>query len=209
MTKQSTKNENENENENSFEYKLAEVSDEEIISILRYKEHFHKKAVKAAVKEALHRGIINSVDDLEKKKFQPQPLQPKTIFPIGTSDAYTIRIFKSLCRIAYGFGLLPIIYATFQFLHHNYINGITASLAGFAIFFIVYKLDTTLSRQYSNYLLLLNIGAAIIAILHLKSLGAPTAMDGFAISIVVIVILYITFYLRKLTHYFYKKNNAE
>lgn len=205
MTKQNTKN----ENGNSFEYKLSEVSDEEIISILRYKEHFQKKAVKAAVKEALHRGIINSVDDLEKPKFQPQPLQPKTIFPIGTSDAYTFGIFKSLCRISYGFGLLPIIYAVFQFMSHNFVNGIIASIAGLSIFFIVFKLEKTFSRKYSNYLLLLNIPAIILAILHLRSLGAPTVMDGFAIIIVIIVILYVTFYLRKLTRYFYYKNNEQ
>ncbi|HKK81003.1 MAG TPA: hypothetical protein VJ909_02070 [Prolixibacteraceae bacterium] len=205
MTKQSTKN----ENGNSFEYRLREVSDEEIISILRYKEHFQKKAVKAAVKEALLRGIINSVDDLEKKEFQPQPLQPKTIFPLGTSDAYTFGIFKSLCRISYGFGLLPIIYAVFQFMGHNFINGISASIAGLAIFFIVFKLEKTFSRQYSNYLLLLNIPAAMIALLHLQSLGSPTIMDGFAIMIVIVVILYVTFYLRKLTRYFHNKNNVE
>ncbi len=205
MTKQSTKK----ENGNSFEYKLGEVSDEEIISILRYKEHFQKKAVKAAVKEALYRGIIKSVNDLEKKEFQPQPLQPKTIFPLGTSDAYTFGIFKSLCRISYGFGLLPIVYATFQFLRHHYVNGITASLAGIAIIFIVYKLEKTLSRQYSNYLLLLNIPAVIIAVLHLQSLRAPTIMDGFAISIVIAVIVYVTLYLRKLTRYFNMRNNEK
>jgi putative effector of murein hydrolase LrgA (UPF0299 family) len=205
MTKQSTKN----ENGNSFEYRLREVSDEEIISILRYKEHFQKKAVKAAVKEALHRGIINSIDDLEKPKFQPQPLQPKTIFPIGTSDAYTFGIFKSLCRISYGFGLLPIIYAVFQFMHHHFINGIVASIAGLAIFFIVFKLEKSIKRTYSNYLLLLNIPAVILAVLHLKSLGSPTIMDGFAIIIVIVVILYVTFYLRKLTRYFNHKNKEK
>lgn len=205
MTKQSTKN----ENGNSFEYKLSEVSDEEIISILQYKEHFQKKAVKAAVKEALHRGIINSVNDLEKQKFQPPHLQPKTIFPIGTSDVYTFGIFKSLCRISYGFGLLPIVYAVFQFMHHNFINGILTTIAGLTIFLIVFKLEKTFSRKYSNYLLLLNIPAVIIASMHLKSLGAPTVMDGFAIMIVIVVILYVTFYLRKLTRYFYYKNNEK
>ncbi|MDA3927928.1 MAG: hypothetical protein PF541_03155 [Prolixibacteraceae bacterium] len=121
---------------NSFEYKLREVSDEEIISILQYRDHFQAQAVKAALKEALKRGIISDISDLDKEEFQPKPLASRSLFPLGNTEMQNIAIFKSLCRIFYGFGLLPIIFGFIQISKHITINSIAAIVTGIVIIFI-------------------------------------------------------------------------
>ena len=108
-----------NNEENSFEYRLKEVSDEEIISILSYREHFQQQAVKAAIKEALKRGIITSIDDLNSDKFKPQEVPSSSLFPISISEPQNFAIFRSLCRIFYGIGLIPVIYGIFQITDKN------------------------------------------------------------------------------------------
>lgn len=192
-----------NDNGNSFEYRLREVSDEEIISILSYRDHFQPSAVKAAIKEALKRGIINSVDDLNDPKFQPQELPARSLFPLATSEAQNIGVFKSLCRIFYGFGLLPIIYAILN-ISKNPFNAIAAFLAGAIIIFIANRLEKTMKPFFANMILAINVPAIGFAIYTLTLSGNPTTMDGVAISIVILVLLYTTFYANKLTSHFNK-----
>ena len=200
----------ENKNDdNSYEYKLREVSNEQIISILQYRNHFQPLAVEAAINEALKRNIISSVNDLNKKAFQPQPVRFRSLFPIGTSNAHTFAIFKSLCRIFYGFGLLPAIFSLVQFTNHKIYSGLIALVFASSVFYIVNRLEKTLKPIYSTLIMGLNIPAIAYAFYYLASKGIPSIMDAFAISIVIIVLLYTTSYLNKLTIYFNKGNNKE
>jgi hypothetical protein len=193
-----------NDHGNSFEYRLREVSDEEIINILTYKEHFQPHAVKAAIKEALKRGIISSVADLESDKFKPQPLPPKSMFPISVEEGHNIAIFKSLCRITYGFSIIPIVYGILEFAKQNFIVAIAAIIIGFTIVFMTYNLEKKRQLIFSQLLLSLNIPSAGYALYYLISLGKPTMMDIFTALIIVMVILYTTLYLQKLNRHFNK-----
>ncbi|MFA9390646.1 MAG: hypothetical protein ACERKD_12610 [Prolixibacteraceae bacterium] len=187
---------------NSFEYRLREVSDDEIISILRFREHFQKPAVKAAIKEALKRGIIQSLDDLNGENFQPQALAPRSLFPIGLSELQNVGIFKSLCRIFYGYGLLPIIYGVMQLTRHFSFGAIAAILTGIIVIYFSYQLEKTRKPFYSNLILGLNLPAMGFAIYYLTSTGNPSTMDAVAIGIVLLVMLYTTFYANKLASHF-------
>lgn len=189
-------------NDESFEYRLKELSDEEIISILRYREQFKPQAVKDAIKEALKRGIINSVDDLNTEQFSPLPLQARSLFPLGVNKAYTYAIFKSLCRIFYAFGLIPIIYGVFKFLEAKFIFGLSGILMGLMVIYIVYKLEKQILILWANIIVLLNIPAVVMAFFFLKNKINLVAMDVFSIIVVVLILLYTSFYLKKLTAYF-------
>ena len=199
----------EKDNGNSFEYRLREVSDNEIITILKHREHFQKQAVKAAIKEALKRGIIQSVDDLNSKAFQPEPLPPRSLFPIGLNELQNVGIFKSLCRIFYGFGLLPILYGVFQFRKESFLGSIAAILTGIIIIFVANRLEKTQKPLYSNLILALNLPAMGFGIFYLTSTGNPSTMDTVAIAIVLIVMLYTTFYAYKLASHFNKNNSGD
>lgn len=197
------------DNGNSFEYRLKEVSDEEIISILRFREHFQQQAVKAAIKEALKRGLIASIDDLNSDEFQPQPLQARSLFPLGSTKKHTFAIFKSLCRIYYGYGMLPVVFGVVQFTNHKPLSAIIALLIGVIVIFIVNRLDKTVKPFYSNLLMAMNVPVIGFAIYYLTALGTHTTMDAVAIAIVLLVLLYTTFYINKLTSHFNIDKNEE
>lgn len=196
-------------NGNSFEYRLREVSDEEIISILRYREHFQPNAVKAAIKEALKRKIINSLEDLDKEEFKPQPIPPRSLFPLGNTEMQNIAIFKSLCRIFYGFGLLPVIFGVFRIVDNFNLGALAAIFTGILIIYIANRLEKTRRPFFSNLLLALNLPALGFAIYYLTVSGNPSTMDAVAIAIVLLVMLYTTFFANKLTSHFNSKEQAD
>ena len=127
---------------NSFEYRLKEVSDEEIVSILRYRDHYQPQAVKAAVREALKRGIIESVDDLEKDEFKSQPIPSKSLFPISSVEAQNESLFKSLCRLCYVFGIVPAIFGVLEVVNHRLPMGLIALIISISIIYITYKIKS-------------------------------------------------------------------
>jgi hypothetical protein len=190
-----------NDQDNSFEYRLKEVSDEEIISILRYREHFNPQAVKAAVKEALKRGLIESVDDLNKPDFSPLPIPPRSIFPIGANRTYTFAIFKSLCRIYYGFALIPFIYGIFSIVGGTVFIGLAAIIAAIGVMFVINRLEKKVELFWANTLVFVNLPAIAWGTFYLSFKSNLAIMDIFSVAVVVIVLLYSSIYLRKLTNF--------
>lgn len=194
-----------NDNGNSFEYRLKEVSDEEIITILRYREHYQLHAAKAAIKEALKRGIISSIDELEKDDFKPQPLPPKSLFPISSVESQNIAIFKSLCRTNYLFAIIPVVFAVFQAVNHSYIIAVISFLFSLPILFYTYKLEKERKTLFAQLLLLIYVPLIGFAIYNL-SRNKPTTMDLVFTIVFIVVIMYTTFYLNKLSNYFTKNS---
>lgn len=191
-------------NNNSFEYRLRKMNNEELISILKFRDQFQKHAVKAAIKEALNRGIINSIDDLNSAAFSPEPIPPKSLFPIGMSFAQNLGIFKSLCRIFYIFGMLPIIFGIFQLRSGATLIPILAIFSGVLIFIVVNRFEKTRKPVFVNLILAFNIPAIFIGFFYFKSLQNPARMDTVSIVIVILVILYTTLYASKLASHLNK-----
>jgi len=183
---------------NSFEYRLKEVSDEEIVSILKFREHYQPQVAKAAIREALKRGIIESIEDLEKDEFTPQAI-PRSIFPISSIESQNRSIFKSLSRICYMFGIFPSIYGVLQIANHRITMGIIALITGISILFITFKLDKERKLFLSQLLLVFNAPAIGFATYWLSSTENLSKMDVVVTILFVIVFLYTTFYLYKLT----------
>ncbi|HOO84953.1 MAG TPA: hypothetical protein PLS94_10335 [Prolixibacteraceae bacterium] len=189
-------------NNESFEYRLKEVSDDEIISILRYREHFKQQAVKDAIREAFKRGIISDIEDLNKPEFMPQELQTRSLFPLGATKPYTFAIFKSLCRIFYGFSLIPVLFGILQLTSRNFFEGALAIIVGAIVFYIVNRLEKKLLPIYANILLFMNIPAFVVAFFFLNYRANSSIMDIFSIIVVLLILLYTSLYLKKLTNYF-------
>ncbi|MGF7138434.1 hypothetical protein [Roseimarinus sediminis] len=198
-----------NDNGNSFEYRLREVSDEEIINIIRYRNHYQPHAFKAAIKEALKRGIIQTIDDLDKDEFLPIPVQTWSLFPLGTSKTHTLALFKSLCRTYYGIALIPLIYGVFALFRGNFVPGIATLLTTLIIIFLIYQLEKNISPFIAHLLLALNVPVIGYAVYYLSTNGNQNTMDAVAIAIVVLVLLYTSFYLNKLTSYLKPDNQEE
>lgn len=186
-------------NGNSFEYRLREVSDEEILSILKYREHFQASAFKAAIKEALKRGLIESVDELNTDKFSPMDPPAKSLFPVGTYPQQNLAIFKSLCRIFYGVGLIPVLYGAVKLASGFSTGALAALLTGILFIYLAFRLEKTLKVLFANLILAFNLPAIAFAIYFLTSKGSTVTMDLVAVTIVLIVLLYISLYARKIS----------
>jgi hypothetical protein len=193
---------------NSFEFRLKEVSDDEIISILRYREHFQAAAFKAAINEALKRGIISSVDDLEKEEFKPQELPPRSMFPLGNNLEQNIFVLRSLCRIFYGFGIIPFIYGYFQFSQKKAGMAIIALLIGISVFYIANRLERKRKPIFSLMMLSVNIPAIGFAIYKLSALGVPQTMDIVAATIILLILMYTTLYAHKIVEFIQKETTS-
>lgn len=196
---------NENYEGNSFEYRLKEVSDDEIISILRYRDQFQPAAVKTAIKEALKRGIISSVDDLQSDEFKPQELPPRSLFPLGNNLEQNIMIIKSLCRIFYGFGIIPLLYGYFQFAERKAGMAIIAIVVGIIVIFLANRLDKTRKTAFSLMMLWVNLPAIAFAIYQLTTFGPPTIMDVVAMIIILFILMYTTIYAHKISEFIQKE----
>jgi len=204
MTIEST----DNDKGNSFEYRLKEVSDEEIVSILRYRNHFQPQAVKDAIKEALKRGIISSIDDLELDEFKPQSIPAKSLFPISSIEGQNIAIFKSLSRICYGFGIIPFIFGILEIANKRVTIGFFSLIIGISIVYITFNLEKERKRILSQLLLSLNVPAIIYAIYRITSTQNLSRIDIAAIFLIILILLYITFYIHKLTVHFNRNSNG-
>lgn len=200
-----TINSTDNDEGNSFEYRLREVSDEEIINILRYREHYQPHAVREAIREAMNRGIISSPEDLNKEEFSAQPLPVKSIFPVGISEKQNVTIFKSLCRIVYIFCAIPIIFSVVKFSQHSYLAAVSYLLLGVYMVFVAYNLERKRNVGYSTALLLSNFPIIGFSIYTLFTMEKIVGIDIFAAVTMMIIFVYTSFYLHKLALYFSKK----
>jgi hypothetical protein len=73
---------------------------------------------------------------------------------------------------------------------------------GLMVIFIVYKLEKQILMFWANILVLFNIPAIAMAFFFLKNKTDLVTMDVFSIVVVVLILLYTSFYLKKLTAYF-------
>ncbi len=199
---------NDNNEGNSFEYRLKEVSDDEIISILRYRKHFQANAVNSAIKEALKRGILNTVDDLDNDEFKPQELPPKSFFPLGNNLIQNIAILKSLTRIFYGFGMIPLIYGYYQITGKNIGLAILSITTGALIIYLAHQIDKTRKPIYSISMLGLNFLSVGFAIYRLQGTDFPKVMDIAASIVILLVIMYTTIYAHKITMFIQKETTS-
>ena len=188
---------------NSFEYRLKEVSNEEIVSILKFREHYQPQAVKAAIREAIKRGIIESIEDLEKEEFTPQEIQ-RSLFPISSSKSQNLSLFKSLCRLCYGLGIIPLIFGVLQIPRHQLTMGVIIIIVGLSIIYLTYKLEKEKKLFLSQLLLLFNVPAIGYAIYWISSSKNLSKMDIVVTVIFLIIIFYITIYVNKLNGHFNK-----
>ena len=178
--------------------RFSEISDEEIVSILIHREHFTAEAAELAIAEALKRKIIDSINDLDTDQFKPQPIPPKSFFPIAHMRKQNEFILKSMCRIFYGFGIVPLIYAFFNY-KSNLFQSILAIVLGLAIITFSANLNKSKKPFWANLLLALNLPIMGIAIYKLSALGNIMIMDAVASALIVFIYLYISIYANKVS----------
>ena len=80
-----------------FRKDIPEYSDEQLIAILKLRDHYQPEAAKLAVNEALKRGIINSEQDLLAEEYRCEPIK-FSLFPEIKKKINRVKIRKSIAR---------------------------------------------------------------------------------------------------------------
>lgn len=176
----------------SFEEQFLDISDQEIVNILKMRKHYQPEAAQAAINEAQKRGIIHSEDDLLGEEFRPQGLGRPSFFPIGNTEAQNQAILNSLCRIMYGISLIPLIMTYYQFNNGKIISAILHLAAALIAMAVTYRLNRTKRSFLAHLLLAFNVPVMGYAIYLLSEKGIPTTMDAVATAVVLLTILYTT-----------------
>lgn len=97
-----------NEIEQNYNELFRGYGDEQLRDVLKKRKLYQADAAKAAIGEAINRGLIHSESDLEGSEFVDEPLRAR-LFPHIESSTIRKRIRKSLGRGLLLAGLLPLI----------------------------------------------------------------------------------------------------
>src|SRR6056297_307546 len=172
-------------------------TDEQILEILKKREHYQPEAVDVAVKEAISSKLIHSEQDLFSPEFSPEPLKRKLI-PEIHREKNKNRIRKSLGRSLLIAGVLPLIFGFVRYNSGQLFEGIGILVFGLTWMF----LSAQIIRKGSKSVIHLLLGIAFASLIYVGYLFADSKsvifMDAFIIAVLYLLVFYGLFFVRKL-----------
>jgi len=172
-------------------------TDEQILEILKKREHYQPEAVDVAVKEAISRKLIHSEQDLFSPEFSPEPLKRKLI-PEIHREKNKNRIRKSLGRSLLIAGVLPLIFGFVRYNSGQLFEGIGILVFGLTWMF----LSAQIIRKGSKSVIHLLLGIAFASLIYVGYLFADSKsvifMDVFITGVLYLLVFYGLFFVRKL-----------
>jgi len=172
-------------------------TDEQILEILKKREHYQPEAVDVAVKEAISRKLIHSEQDLFSPEFSPEPLKRKLI-PEIHREKNKNRIRKSLGRSLLIAGVLPLIFGFVRYNSGQLFEGIGILVFGLTWMF----LSAQIIRKGSKSVIHLLLGITFASLIYVGYLFADSKsvifMDAFIIAVLYLLVFYGLFFVRKL-----------
>jgi len=184
-------------NNHDFQEIFNKHTDEQILEILKKREHYQPKAVDVAVKEAISRKLIHSEQDLFSPEFSPEPLKRKLI-PEIHREKNKNRIRKSLGRSLLIAGVLPLIFGFVRYNSGQLFEGIGILVFGLTWMF----LSAQIIRKGSKSVIHLLLGIAFASLIYIGYLFADSKsvifMDMFIAAALYLLVFYGLFFVRKL-----------
>ena len=186
-----------------FAERYSRLSDEEIITILKKRNLYQPAAAKAAVDEAIKRGIIYSEQDLFSNHFKPHQLK-FSFFPLPDDINVKTKLRKSLTRILFFTGLLPLIEGIFKIIQHENGKAILMIAAAFVWTALAWGFHKTGRAIFYFALLAFVFVATSYLTGYLLNRNRLPFMDIFVAVILIGIVAYLITYL-----YFLVKNKNE
>lgn len=188
-----------NENlQSDFAAKYEEYPDIEIITILKKREHYQKDAVKAAIEEALKRGLIHSEQDLFAEEFRPETLR-FTFFPFIENELARNKTIKSIARSLIIIGAIPVVWGAYKIYQNQLLEGIILLLLGLLWVFISVQIMKNAVAKRLNVLFLMLVAAMAYLSKLLYTASTVTVFDVFFVIAIGLLVLYGLLFLRKLS----------
>lgn len=123
------KNQQHQDRKSRMEERILGLSRDELTSALKKRKGYEPVAEEIIVREAIRRGLIESVSDLDLPEFNP-PSARFTLFPVPESEVSRNKIIRSLMRSLMIPGLIPIYFGFLKFAIPKYLEGAGLISAG-------------------------------------------------------------------------------
>ena len=186
-----------NANKSDFKDLIPGYSDDEIIKILKMRNHYQPEAAAFALEEAIKRGIIDSEQNLLAEEFRVKPLS-STFFPVIENEVQREKISKSIIRGLIISGAIPGILGIIRFFNGNLAESLLP-VAGSIIWLV---LSVMLLREIKHSIIRTLLVIVLISIIYIvKNLIAKdflTVMDFFIPIVLYALIVYGLVFLKKI-----------
>jgi len=185
------------EQNNGFEQLMGNMEDEQLETVLQKRSHYQERAVEAAVREAIRRGLIHSEEDLLAPEFRPKPLKTK-LFPDIENEKVRNKIRKSIARGLLIAGILPLIWGVVK-LNTGFRNeGLVVLVFGLLWMGIASSLIRQMLLNSVKILYALIVFSLAYTGRLLLSQPVVEFMDAFIIAVLYMLIFYGLTYLWRL-----------
>lgn len=189
-------NSNQQDIDNEFEKIYSEYSDDELIEVLKKRNHYRKEAAGQAVREAIKRGIIHSGQDLFGEKYKVSPLRFRWI-PEIENPAAKNKIRKSIARSLMIAGILPLVWGGVKIFRGLHAEGLLLMVLGFVWVYVSLEIYRNIVQRLAILFVLL-AGAFAYMLRFFLIQKNLLLMDFFIAAIVFGLALYGLLFLRKL-----------
>lgn len=186
-----------------FRKDIPEYSDEQIIAILKLRDHYQPEAAKLAVNEALKRGIINSEQDLLAEEYRCEPIK-FSLFPEIKKKINRVKIRKSIARSLVLCSLFPVVFGLIEINRNNYLEGIALLAFGLVWLFCASQLIRAFHIILVRCLMIQTILAAFFGGYKILNKTTFIFFDSFILVMLCTFILYGLLFMIKI-----QKNNSE
>lgn len=182
----------------AFIERYSNLSDEQLLDILRNQKDYQENARNAAVKIAIERQLINSEDDLFSSEFQHTNESKMTAFPTVENELHAKRLTGSIFRVLFIISVIPLIYASLKFVGGMINQAILGGIAGIMWISGIFLLKKTRNTLYLIPLFGLLILAASYTALQIIELKAVKISDVFVLILGTLLVAYFLFYAKLL-----------
>lgn len=181
-----------------FRKDIPEYSDEQIIEVLKKRDHYQPEAAKLAIEEAIKREIIHSEQDLFSEEYKVKELS-RSMFPGIEDGSLRNRIRKSIARSLVISGLIPTVYGLVQSNAGQKLSGALLILFGLLWIYISAQLIKAYKKVFVLFLLVGLIVAIGFVFAQLISSGSSRFMDFFISAVLFLLVGYGVVFLKKVS----------
>jgi hypothetical protein len=190
-------NSNSTEQKTDFAETMAELSNEQLIEVLKKRKLYQRAAAEQAIHEAMERGIIHSKQDLFGPEFREKKLR-RQLFPEIENEKIRNKVRRSIARGLFLAGLLPAILGVVRLTRGNQPEGILLLI--FAAAWM--GASAWLFRMFSRVALTVLATMSVLSLVYaLKQLFTPpgfAVMDKFIVVMLYLLIAYGLAYINRL-----------
>ena len=190
-------NSNSTEQKTDFAETMAEMSNEQLVEVLKKRNLYQEAAAKQAIHEAIKRGIIHSEEDLIGPEFREKKLR-RQLFPAIENEKIRNKIRRSISRGLFLAGSLPAILGVIRLTRGNQPEGIL--LLVFAAIWL--GASVWLFRKFSRIAFNVLAGLGLLSLVYaLKQFFTPpgySVMDKFIVVMLYLLIAYGLAYIYRL-----------